>query len=76
MIAGADAKMKSLEAQWLNHKTPLVKQIEELRTQASSRQASIEQKLAELQDFKQQMKSSSEEARLKDDQLKALVSAS
>ena len=75
MIAGADAKMKSLETQWLGHKTPLVEQIEDLRTQAKGRQATIEQKLSELQGFKQQMKSSSEEARLKDEQLKSLVSS-
>lgn len=66
--------MKSLEAQWLEHKTPLVKQLEDLRLQASSRQATIEQKLSELQQFKQQMKASSEENKLKDEQIKTLVS--
>ncbi|XP_067948354.1 coiled-coil domain-containing protein 22 homolog [Watersipora subatra] len=72
VLAGADSKMQSLEAQWLNHKVPLVKQIEELGTQAKSRQQMIEQKLAELQTFRQQMKSSSEETRVKDEQLKTL----
>ena len=65
--------MKALEKQWVEHKAPLVQQIDELRIQANTRQTTIEQKLAELQDFKQQMKSSSEDARKKDEQIKALV---
>lgn len=73
MIAGADARMKSLETQWLDHKMPLEKQVEDLRTKAMARQTDIEQKLTELQTFKQQMKSLSEEARQKDDQIKTLV---
>lgn len=73
MIDGADDRMKALEKQWVEHKAPLVEQIDELRVQANTRQATIEQKLAELQDFKQQMKSSGEDARKKDEQVKALV---
>ena len=65
--------MKALEKQWVEHKAPLVQQIDELRIQANTRQTTIEQKLAELQDFKHQMKSSSEDARKKDEQIKALV---
>lgn len=73
VIAGADARMKSLETQWLDHKMPLEKQVEDLRTKAMARQTDIEQKLTELQTFKQQMKSLSEEARQKDDQIKTLT---
>ena len=65
--------MKSLEKQCVEHKAPLVQQIDELRIQANTRQTTIEQKLAELQDFRHQMKSSSEDARKKDEQIKALV---
>lgn len=65
--------MKSLEDQWHSHRDPLTQQIEDLRLKASSRQAEVEQKLSELQDFKQQMKVSSDDARTKDEQLKSLV---
>lgn len=74
VIEGADERMKTLENQWVEHKTPLLQQIEQLRIQANNRQATIEQKLAELQEFKQQMKSSSDEARKKDELIKSLVS--
>lgn len=69
----SDSRMKSLEDQWRSHSAPLVQQIEDLKLKASTRQAEIELKLSELQDFKQEMKSSSEEAKTKDELLKSLV---
>ena len=40
MIASADERMKQLEIQWVEHKAPMVNQLEELRQKAKTRQVS------------------------------------
>lgn len=73
VIDSADDRMAALERQWVAHQMPLTKQIESLKSDAISRQDRIEQKLAEIQEYKKQMKSAAQEAKTKDDLVKSLV---